>query len=70
MLTGYKTYIVTFLGALVVLAISLGYLNGSVGLMLLGFLGFGSVAALRSAIKAEVLTLIKSANLPLPGGQQ
>lgn len=66
MLTGYKTYMLSFLGVLDVFAMGLGYVNAAVGLMILGFLGFGSIAALRSAIKAEILGLIKSANLPLP----
>lgn len=66
MLTGYKTYIVTFLGVLVTIAMALGYLNSDFGFMVLGILGFGSVAALRSAVKTEVLALIKSAKLPMP----
>lgn len=54
MLKGYRSYICSFVGMAVVLAMALGYINDGVGLAVLGFLGFGSVAALRSALTNEV----------------
>ena len=53
-LTGYRTYVCVVLGCLVVLAMGLGYIEVGTGNMILTFLGFGTAAALRSAIDQKV----------------
>lgn len=66
MLTGYKTYILSALGVIDAAAIFLGYINANDGLTILSFLGFGSIAALRSAVKTETLAALTAANIPVP----
>jgi len=51
---GYRTYVCSFLGAVIVLAMALGYISDGLGLTLLGLMGFGSIAALRAAIDNAV----------------
>jgi len=50
-LTGYKTYIFALAGILVSGAVAMGYLDPIIGNTILGALGFGAVASLRSAIR-------------------
>jgi hypothetical protein len=49
-LKGKKTYILSGLGALVVFAYFLGFIDYQVLDLLLGLLGFGSLAALRAGV--------------------
>lgn len=57
-LTGYRTYICTFIGALVAVAMWLGFISPTTGLLILSFFGFGSIAALRSALVSEIQTAL------------
>lgn len=66
MLTGYKTYILTALGAIVAILMTFGYIGFDHGMLVLSFLGFGSMAALRAALKTEVIDLAMRTGLPLP----
>ena len=49
-LSGYRTYIQAGLGVAIIVAMILGYVSADVGVTILGLLGFGSIAALRSAV--------------------
>jgi len=50
LLEGKKTYIITAVGILVVLAWSQGLINDQAFQMILGLLGLGSIATLRMAV--------------------
>lgn len=50
MLTGKKTYICAFLGAVVVVAHFFGYFDSATVQQFLELLGFAGLAALRSAV--------------------
>lgn len=49
MLEGYKTYICSALGALIVGGFFMGWVDQGTANMLLALLGFGGLAALRAA---------------------
>ena len=51
MLTGYKTYIIAFVGIVVAGSMSLGYIDLTLGNTVLTLLGFGGIATLRAAVK-------------------
>lgn len=53
-LTGYRTFICTTLGMIVVALMWTGYIDQNTGMLIMMMLGFGSLAALRSAIRSEV----------------
>ena len=55
MLDGYKTYICMILGLIMCMLFGAGVIDEPTFLLCLGFLGFGSAGALRSAIKKMIL---------------
>jgi hypothetical protein len=48
-LEGYRTYIMSGLGALTVLAAYFGFIDSPTAVLLLGIFGFGGLAALRAS---------------------
>lgn len=55
---GYRTYIATGLGILACLAAGFSLITWAVALTIIGLLGFGSLAALRSAVTSEVAAAV------------
>lgn len=51
MLDGKKTYVTVILGMFFALMFGMGYIEYNTFILLLSFVGFGSVAALRIALK-------------------
>lgn len=51
MLSGYRTYIMAFFGAVTVAAYGLGWIDADTASVLLGLEGFGGLAALRAGVK-------------------
>ena len=55
MLDGYKTYLSVAAGVVIAAVYGLGYIDQQTFITLLSIVGFGSVAALRDAIKKIVV---------------